>query len=86
MSMYCNQLALEVAPVETTLTVVPMATEADFDLAAGLFPEVGLFSAADSDSYAYFNADSCPDCGAGMIRQGRCCACPSCGYESCLAH
>lgn len=36
------------------------------------------------EEYAYHNAASCPDCSAGMIRQGRCCVCPSCGYESCL--
>jgi len=34
--------------------------------------------------YAYHNVASCPDCSGGMIRQGRCCVCPSCGFESCL--
>lgn len=37
-----------------------------------------------SEDYTYYNVASCPDCSGGMIRQGRCCVCPSCGYESCL--
>jgi hypothetical protein len=37
-----------------------------------------------NEEYAYHNAASCPDCSGGMIRQGRCCVCPSCGFESCL--
>ncbi|MBU0982436.1 MAG: hypothetical protein KKA42_01095 [candidate division Zixibacteria bacterium] len=32
---------------------------------------------------AYFNAATCPDCSGAMIRQGRCCVCPSCGFETC---
>lgn len=35
------------------------------------------------DDYIYHNVDTCPDCASGMIRQGRCCVCPSCGYERC---
>lgn len=38
----------------------------------------------NNDDYAYHNVASCPDCSGGMIRQGRCCVCPSCGFESCL--
>lgn len=64
--------------------VVPLATELDFEpVRRGRGLRVGLYQQADSDSYAYLNAETCPDCGAGMIRQGRCCACPSCGFESC---
>ena len=62
---------------------VAMATEADF----GNFSRssgVDLFDLADSDRYVYLNSETCPDCSAGMIRQGRCCACPSCGFESCV--
>jgi hypothetical protein len=62
---------------------VPLATEADF-ANRHLFQEIDLFRTSDSDNYAYQNAATCPDCSGGMIRQGRCCACPSCGYESCL--
>ncbi|MCP4685407.1 MAG: hypothetical protein GY867_08155 [bacterium] len=36
-----------------------------------------------NEDYAYHNVASCPDCSGGMIRQGRCCVCPSCGFESC---
>ena len=38
----------------------------------------------NNEDYAYYNIASCPDCSGGMIRQGRCCVCPSCGFESCL--
>ncbi len=31
----------------------------------------------------YWNAATCPDCGAGMVRLGGCCCCQSCGYETC---
>jgi len=33
--------------------------------------------------YYYHNAASCPDCGAGMVRQGLCFTCPSCGFGGC---
>ena len=36
-----------------------------------------------TDEYCYHNAASCPDCGAGMGRQGRCFACPGCGFGGC---
>jgi hypothetical protein len=31
----------------------------------------------------YWNAATCPDCGAGMVRLGSCFSCQSCGYETC---
>jgi hypothetical protein len=37
----------------------------------------------ENDDCAYYNVATCPDCAAGMIRLGKCCACPSCGLESC---
>jgi hypothetical protein len=80
--------AMPVSPVPLVLPV-PLATEADFSVLFDfrrnqrMLP-VNLYQQADSDSYAYHNVETCPDCGGGMIRQGRCCACPSCGFESCL--
>jgi hypothetical protein len=38
----------------------------------------------NNEDYAYYNVANCPDCSGAMIRQGRCCVCPSCGFESCL--
>jgi hypothetical protein len=61
----------------------PLATEADFNN-LHLFHEIDLYATTDNDGYIYTNAATCPDCSGGMIRQGRCCVCPSCGYESCL--
>jgi hypothetical protein len=31
----------------------------------------------------YWNAATCPDCGAGMVRLGGCFSCQSYGYETC---
>ena len=28
-------------------------------------------------------ADTCPDCGVGLVRLGACFSCPSCGYGGC---
>ena len=42
------------------------------------FPE-GL----PDDSCHYHNAATCPDCGAGMVRQGSCFSCPLCGFGAC---
>lgn len=33
--------------------------------------------------YSYYNAATCPDCGQGMVRLGRCFSCPVCGFSSC---
>ena len=46
---------------------------------------LGTFIAEDrfSEDYSYQNAAACPDCGAGMVRQGLCFACPACGFGSC---
>jgi len=38
---------------------------------------------AQVEDCAYQNAATCPDCGGGMFRQGRCFFCPRCGFESC---
>ncbi len=46
---------------------------------AGMVAEV----LADRQVYLYANASTCPDCGGAMMRLGGCCACPSCGYQSC---
>ncbi len=37
----------------------------------------------ETEDCAYLNAATCPDCSGGMIRQGGCCFCPECGFESC---
>jgi hypothetical protein len=83
MTLLFNELEIQTSVPNPPLSVVPLAAEADFDN-RNQFLAVYLYSFADSDSYAYQNAESCPDCSAGMIRQGRCCACPSCGFESCM--
>ena len=33
--------------------------------------------------YSYHNAATCPDCGQGMVRLGRCFSCPVCGFSNC---
>ena len=45
----------------------------------------GVFTAEKNyhDDCRYVNAASCPDCGAGMVRQGFCFSCPVCGFGSC---
>ncbi len=35
------------------------------------------------NGYSYINAGTCPDCGTGMVRQGNCFSCPSCGWGCC---
>lgn len=35
------------------------------------------------NGYSYINAGTCPDCGTGMVRQGNCFNCPSCGWGCC---
>jgi hypothetical protein len=35
--------------------------------------------------YPCFNAGTCPDCGAGMVRLGVCYSCPCCGFGGCSA-
>ena len=85
MDMPCNSLKIEAKGVTPPVIVAPLATEADFERRKSNQRRlVGLYQRADSDSYAYLNAETCPDCGGGMIRQGRCCVCPSCGFESCV--
>ena len=86
MDMSHNSLQVEARGVMAAAIVVPLATEADFERERSSRRRlaVGLYQRTDSDSYAYLNAETCPDCGGGMIRQGRCCACPSCGFESCV--
>ena len=86
MDMSHNSLMVEAGGAAAPAIVVPLATESDFESQRGGRRRlaVGLFQRTDSDSYAYLNAETCPDCGGGMIRQGRCCACPSCGFESCV--
>ncbi|MDZ4724292.1 MAG: hypothetical protein SGI97_10370 [candidate division Zixibacteria bacterium] len=39
--------------------------------------------ASELREYAYANAATCPECDSGMVRQGGCCSCPSCGFSSC---
>jgi hypothetical protein len=37
-----------------------------------------------SDERFYFhNAANCPDCDGGMVKQGGCFSCPSCGFSAC---
>jgi hypothetical protein len=40
------------------------------------------WNVADGDC-CYLNAATCPDCGAGMVRQGYCFVCPVCGFGGC---
>jgi len=83
MSIIINELQVGDGTVPVPAPPLALATEADF----GVLPwpsGVDLFDLADSDRYAYLNVETCPDCSAGMIRQGRCCVCPSCGFESCV--
>ena len=46
---------------------------------------IGAFGvdSMSTDGFYYLNAASCPDCGAGMVRQGLCFACPVCGFGGC---
>ncbi len=46
---------------------------------------IGAFSTdvTTGEEFYYLNAASCPDCGAGMVRQGLCFACPVCGFGGC---
>ena len=44
---------------------------------------VSLGSILSGESFSYFNAASCPDCGNGMVRQGGCLLCMTCGFSSC---
>jgi len=83
MALLFNELEIQTSTYDETLSAVPLAVDADFGN-QNQFLGVDLYSFVDSDSYAYQNAEICPDCSAGMIRQGRCCACPSCGFESCV--
>ena len=78
-----TELQVEAQGFMAGAVTVPPATEADFDNSGRALP-VSLYRGDDSDSYAYYNAETCPDCSGGMIRQGRCCVCPSCGFESCV--
>jgi hypothetical protein len=68
---------------------IPVESETDnsqFSLAdAELFFDASL-SNGDKTGNAfcrYWNAATCPDCGAGMVRLGSCFSCQSCGYETC---
>ena len=83
MSMIFNEFQTATQVGLFPIIAVPLATEVDFDNPHP-FPTVDLYQFSDSDNYAYQNAETCPDCTGGMIRQGRCCTCPSCGFESCL--
>ena len=86
MDMFHNNLQIEARGVTPPTIMIPLASEADFEHQKSYRRRlaVGLYQKTDSDSYAYLNAETCPDCGGGMIRQGRCCVCPSCGFESCV--
>ena len=44
---------------------------------------VPVVSTVRDDDCAYYNVATCPDCGGGLLRQGTCCTCPSCGLEAC---
>jgi len=83
MSIVINEFQIAAQVGLFPMAAAPLATEADFSNPHSL-PSVELYQFADSDNYAYQNAETCPDCAGGMIRQGRCCTCPSCGFESCL--
>ncbi|HUV31319.1 MAG TPA: hypothetical protein VMY05_09555 [Acidobacteriota bacterium] len=41
--------------------------------------------AVGTEDCVFHNVANCPDCSGGMIRQGGCCFCPECGFESCGA-
>ncbi len=63
---------------------VPQAYADAADWSSDYTSSLTYWGGHESEDYAYHNAATCPDCGGGMIRQGRCCVCPSCGFESCL--
>ena len=44
---------------------------------------ISLNSGFSDENFNYFNAASCPDCGNGMVRQGGCLLCITCGFSSC---
>ena len=67
----------------TVQSDVPLACEADFQY-DNYYRTLIPLPAWEVDGVIYHNAATCPDCGGAMIRQGRCCVCPSCGFESCL--
>jgi len=61
--------------------VVESSTTATDELSA-----TSSFTWAEPDidnGYSYINAGTCPDCGTGMVRQGNCFSCPSCGWGCC---
>jgi len=35
------------------------------------------------DGFCFQNAANCPDCEGGMVKQGGCFSCPSCGFSAC---
>jgi hypothetical protein len=64
----------------TDSTVTDSLAEKD----VALTPETWWAASQGNDQeYCYYNAATCPDCSAGMIRLGGCFSCPSCGFESC---
>jgi len=68
MSMSRNSLQIEARRVTPPAIMIPLASEADFEhLKSGRRRlAVGLYQKTDSDSYAYLNAETCPDCSGGM--------------------
>ncbi|HOP07197.1 MAG TPA: hypothetical protein PLF13_07900 [candidate division Zixibacteria bacterium] len=57
--------------------------ETDLDYSAVLQPVSGEFNTDLKDECFYHDVATCPECGAGMIRQGTCTSCPLCGFGSC---
>ncbi|MGH8015407.1 MAG: hypothetical protein ACREBV_04395 [Candidatus Zixiibacteriota bacterium] len=35
------------------------------------------------DGFCFQNAANCPDCDGGMVKQGACFSCPTCGFSAC---
>ncbi len=64
----------------TTGTVVSLTSSTTDSVPA---PVAVPLEAEQGDDYTYPNAATCPDCGAAMLRYGRCVTCPSCGLEGC---
>ena len=76
-------LTIETMSQVTVTSLVPLATPADFENADNS-PSFSILDGATGDNYTCYNVATCPDCSGGMMRQGKCCVCPSCGFESCL--
>ena len=67
-----------------SISIMPVHEQGIFDLSVTddtRTPYMGQFQA--DDDCQFLQAATCPDCGNGMVRQGGCCFCPDCGFQTC---